>query len=85
MVGGPFRWVRNPGYVSVVTLLVGQALVFGSPGVLGYAVVVAMAFHLVVVLYEEPRLRRQYRADYETYCRVVPRWVPRLGPVPPER
>jgi protein-S-isoprenylcysteine O-methyltransferase Ste14 len=85
VVGGPFRWVRNPGYVSVVTLLVGQALVFGSPGVLGYAVVVAIAFHLVVVLYEEPTLRRQFGTDYETYCRAVPRWVPRLGPAPPQR
>jgi protein-S-isoprenylcysteine O-methyltransferase Ste14 len=85
VVGGPFRWVRTPGYVSVVTLLVGQALVLGSPAVLGYAVVVAIAFHLVVVLYEEPTLRRQFGADYETYCRAVPPWVPRLGPVPSRR
>jgi protein-S-isoprenylcysteine O-methyltransferase Ste14 len=77
--------VRNPGYVSVVTLLVGQALVLGSTAVLGYAVVVAIAFHLVVVLYEEPTLRRRYGADYETYCRAVPRWVPRLGSVSPQR
>jgi len=85
VVGGPFRWVRNPGYVSVVTLLVGQALVFGSPGLLGYAAVVAIAFHLFVILYEEPTLRRRYGADYEMYCRAVPRWVPRFRSVPPER
>jgi len=85
VVGGPFRWVRNPGYVSVVTLLVGQALVFGSPGLLGYAAVVAIAFHLFVILYEEPTLRRRYGADYEMYCRAVPRWVPRFKSVPPER
>ena len=82
VVGGPFRWVRNPGYVSVVTLLVGQALVFGSPGLLGYAAVVAIAFHLFVILYEEPTLRRRYGADYEMYCRAVPRWVPRFKSVP---
>jgi protein-S-isoprenylcysteine O-methyltransferase Ste14 len=80
VVGGPFRWVRNPGYVSVVALLVGQALVFGSPGLLAYAVIVSIAFHLFVVLYEEPALRRQFGADYERYCRAVPRWVPRLRP-----
>lgn len=85
VVGGPFRWVRNPGYISVVSLLVGQALVFGSPGLLGYAVIVAITFHLFVVLYEEPTLRRQFGADYETYCRTVPRWVPRLRPAPQQR
>jgi protein-S-isoprenylcysteine O-methyltransferase Ste14 len=63
----------------------GQALVFGSPRLLGYAVVVAIAFHPIVVLYEEPKLRRQFGTNYETYCRAVPRWVPRLGPVPPQR
>jgi protein-S-isoprenylcysteine O-methyltransferase Ste14 len=85
VVGGPFRWVRNPGYISVVALLVGQALVFGSPRLLGYAVIVAIAFHLFVVLYEEPTLRRQFGADYETYRRAVPRWVPGLRPAPQQR
>ena len=65
VVGGPFRWVRNPGYVSVLALLVGQALLFASPGLLAYAAVVALAFHPFVVLYEEPTLRRQFGADYE--------------------
>jgi len=80
VVGGPFRWVRNPGYLSVVALLVGQALVFGSVVLLVYAAVLALGFHLFVVLYEEPTLRRQFGAEYETYCRTVRRWVPRLGP-----
>ena len=85
VVGGPFRWVRNPGYVSVLALLVGQALFFASPQLFAYAAVVALAFHLFVVLYEEPTLRRQFGADYETYCRAVPRWVPRLRPAPQQR
>jgi protein-S-isoprenylcysteine O-methyltransferase Ste14 len=80
VVGGPFRCVRNPGYVSVLALLVGQALFFATPQLLAYAGVVALAFHLFVVLYEEPTLRRQFGADYETYCRAVPRWLPRLRP-----
>jgi protein-S-isoprenylcysteine O-methyltransferase Ste14 len=63
VVGGPFRGCGTPRYVSVVTLLVGQALVFGSPGLLGYAAVVAIAFHRFVILYEEPTLRREYGAD----------------------
>jgi len=82
VVGGPFRWVRNPGYVSVVALLIGQALLFARPVLLVYAAVAALGFHLFVVLYEEPTLRRQFGADYEVYCRTVPRWIPRLRPAP---
>jgi protein-S-isoprenylcysteine O-methyltransferase Ste14 len=78
VVGGPFRHVRNPGYVAVVAMLVGQGLVLGSRPVLVYAAAVALGFHLFVVLYEEPTLRRQFGADYDAYCRAVPRWVPRL-------
>ena len=58
VVGGPFRWVRNPGYISVIALLVGQALLFGSAVLLACATLVALGFHLFVVFYEEPTLRR---------------------------
>lgn len=77
VVGGPFRWVRNPGYVAVVALLVGQGLVFASPAVLAYAAAVALAFHVFVLVYEEPTLRRTFGSEYDDYCRRVPRWVPR--------
>src|SRR5262249_19139083 len=80
VVGGPFRWVRNPGYIAVIALLLGQALLLGSSAVLAYATVVALGFHLFVVFYEEPTLRRQFGAEYETYCHAVPRWIPRLRP-----
>jgi protein-S-isoprenylcysteine O-methyltransferase Ste14 len=77
VVGGPFRHTRNPGYVAVVSLVVGQGLVFGSPRVLVYAALLALGFHLFVVLYEEPTLRRTFGAEYDAYCRAVPRWLPR--------
>lgn len=80
VVGGTFRYVRNPGYIAVVSLLVGQALLFGSRAVLLYAGGVATAFHAFVVMYEEPTLRRQFGSEYEAYCRAVPRWLPRLRP-----
>ena len=80
VVGGPFRWIRNPGYVAVVSLVVGQALLFGSGAVLAYAAFLAVAFHLFVVFYEEPTLRRQFGTEYESYCREVPRWIPRPRP-----
>jgi len=80
VVGGPFRWIRNPGYVAVVSLVGGQALLLGSGAVLAYAAFLAVAFHLFVVLYEEPTLRRQFGTEYESYCREVPRWIPRPRP-----
>ena len=80
VVGGPFRWVRNPGYVAVVSLVVGQALLFGSGAVLAWAAFLALAFHLFVVFYEEPTLRRQFGQEYDAYCREVPRWFPRRRP-----
>jgi len=79
VVGGPFERVRNPGYVAVVALVLGQALCFGSGAVALYAVLLGLGFHLFVVLYEEPTLRRQFGAEYEAYCQRVPRWLPRLG------
>jgi protein-S-isoprenylcysteine O-methyltransferase Ste14 len=78
VVGGPFRFVRNPGYLGVLAMLFGQGLFLASPAVLVYAAGVAAAFHVFVVLYEEPTLRRQFGATYEEYCREVPRWLPRL-------
>jgi protein-S-isoprenylcysteine O-methyltransferase Ste14 len=80
VVGGSFRYVRNPGYIAVVSLLVGQGLLFGSAALVLYATIVALAFHLFVLGYEEPTLRRQFGAQYDDYCRAVPRWIPRLPP-----
>jgi protein-S-isoprenylcysteine O-methyltransferase Ste14 len=77
VVGGPFRWVRNPGYIAVIGLVVGQGLFFGHLGVLVYAVLLGLAFHLFVLFYEEPTLRRQFGDEYVEYCRRVSRWVPR--------
>ena len=73
VVGGPFRLVRNPRYVAGISLIAGQALLFGSPPLLWYAAGLAVGFHLFVVFYEEPALHRCYGAEYETYCRAVPR------------
>jgi protein-S-isoprenylcysteine O-methyltransferase Ste14 len=79
VVGGPFRYVRNPGYLAVVALVGGQALLFASVWLAVHAAFLGLSFHTFVVLYEEPTLRRQFGAEYEAYCRRVPRWWPRLG------
>ena len=80
VVSGLYRHVRNPMYVAVVTLVIGQALWFGSLDLLAYGAAVWLAFHLFVLLYEEPTLRRQFPDDYADYTRHVRRWLPRLRP-----
>jgi len=80
VVGGPYRLVRNPGYVAVLALLLGQALVLARTELFVYAAAVAIGFHAFVVLYEEPDLRRRFGDDYLAYTRRVRRWVPFMPP-----
>jgi protein-S-isoprenylcysteine O-methyltransferase Ste14 len=77
VVGGSYRYVRNPMYVAVVGLIVGQALLLGRPGLLWYALVVWLAVAAFVRWYEEPTLSRRFGAAYDTYRRAVPAWLPR--------
>ncbi|EJL23388.1 hypothetical protein-S-isoprenylcysteine methyltransferase [Caulobacter sp. AP07] len=79
VVGGAYRFVRNPMYVAVVTLILSQGLLLGQPALLAYGAAVWLAMHLFVVSYEEPRLRADH-PGYEAYVRHVPRWLPRLRP-----
>lgn len=80
VVGGLYRFVRNPMYVAVVAAIAGQGFLFGNIRLLEYGAAVWLAFHLFVLLYEEPTLRSSFGAEYETFCTNVPRWVPRLTP-----
>jgi protein-S-isoprenylcysteine O-methyltransferase Ste14 len=82
VVGGFYRFVRNPMYVAVTALIFGQAVLFASWGVALYGVVIAVAFHTFVLLYEEPTLRQAYGDDYAAYCAATPRWIPRFRPGP---
>ena len=80
VVTGPYRYVRNPMYVAVVTLILGQAVLFGDVALLAYAALVWLAFHIFVLLHEEPTMRATYPAEYAVYIAEVRRWLPRLTP-----
>lgn len=80
IVTGLYRWVRNPMYLAVLTIIAGQSLFLGNSRVAVYGAFVAIGFSLFVLLYEEPTLRRTWGKEYSTYCRNVPRWIPRLRP-----
>jgi protein-S-isoprenylcysteine O-methyltransferase Ste14 len=77
VVGGLYRYVRNPMYLAVLATIVGQALVLARPGLLLYAAAVGAAFIAFVGWYEEPTLAREFGAPYEAYRRAVPAWWPR--------
>jgi protein-S-isoprenylcysteine O-methyltransferase Ste14 len=78
VVGGLYRYVRNPMYVAVTAVIVGQALVLGRPVLALYAAIFVALTMAFVRLYEEPTLRRRFGAEYEAYRRAVPGWWPRL-------
>jgi protein-S-isoprenylcysteine O-methyltransferase Ste14 len=84
VVGGLYRYVRNPMYLAVVAAIVGQALVLGQLGLLLYAAVVGAAMAVFVYGYEEPTLASQFGAQYEAYRRAVPAWWPRRRPWRPD-
>lgn len=75
---GLYRYTRNPMYVTILLIITGTAALFLSPYLAGYAVLLALAFHLRVILYEEPTLRHQFGQDFADYMAQVPRWLPRL-------
>jgi protein-S-isoprenylcysteine O-methyltransferase Ste14 len=72
------RYVRNPMYIGVFGVLLGEAATFRAFVLLKYAAVCFAAAYLFVIFYEEPTLRRQFGESYEQYRRSVPRWIPRL-------
>jgi protein-S-isoprenylcysteine O-methyltransferase Ste14 len=80
VVGGFYRYVRNPMYVAVLSLIIGQALALGQLILFAYAAVVCAAFAAMVHWHEEPALHRQFGEQYDTYRAAVPGWVPRLRP-----
>ena len=83
VVGGLYRYVRNPMYVAVLTVIVGQALILGQLVLLPYAAAFWVITAAFVRWYEEPALTRRFGPDYEAYRRAVPAWRPRLRPWEP--
>ena len=80
VVSGQYRHVRNPMYVAILGMLVGQSLILGSTVLLRYALVVWLVFHAWVLIYEEPKLMAQFGPSYEAYRQNVRRWWPRIRP-----
>jgi protein-S-isoprenylcysteine O-methyltransferase Ste14 len=75
VAGGLYKYSRNPMYVGVIMMLIAEAIFFQSTGLWWYLVVVFIAFHLFILIHEEPRLKQDFGAEYEAYCTRVRRWI----------
>jgi protein-S-isoprenylcysteine O-methyltransferase Ste14 len=78
VVEGLHRYVRNPMYLGVLLIVIGQVVLFRSRTLLYYAASFWLAAHLFVLLYEEPTLQRKFGDEYGNYKQRVPRWIPRF-------
>jgi protein-S-isoprenylcysteine O-methyltransferase Ste14 len=84
VVGGLYRYVRNPMYVAGLAIIVGQALVLAQPILLAYAAAVWLVVASFVHFYEEPTLSGRFGIQYEAHRRAVPAWCPRVRPWRPD-
>jgi len=78
VVRGLYKYIRNPMYVGVLSLVLGEAFWFESKQLFAYAALVFAFFFAFVVFYEEPSLKRKFGEQYENYRAQVPRWIPVL-------
>ena len=78
VVQGLYRYLRNPMYVAVSLILLGEALLIPSWLLVAYWGVFFTLVNVFVIGFEEPFLRRQFGESYERYTREVHRWWPRL-------
>jgi protein-S-isoprenylcysteine O-methyltransferase Ste14 len=80
VVGGVYRYLRNPMYVAVIAVILGQAALLGRPGLVLYAAVFWVVVATFVRVYEEPTLSDRYGEQYAAYRAAVHGWWPRLTP-----
>lgn len=83
VITGLYRWMRNPMYLGMALMLIGEAILLPQiwREMAALTLVLAVAVTVLVHKKEEPDLQRLFGAEYEEYCRQVPRWIPRLTPL----
>jgi protein-S-isoprenylcysteine O-methyltransferase Ste14 len=75
---GLFRYVRNPGYIGGLMILVGEGIFLESYVVFFFAIFMGAMFHIYVIYYEEPSLKKRFGDSYKEYINMVPRWLPQM-------
>ena len=80
VVTGLYRYVRNPIYIALVAVILGQGVLMGDWRLIVYGAALWLFFHVYVVAVEEPTLEQTFGSEYEAFRAAVPRWIPRLTP-----
>ena len=80
IVGGIYSYVRNPMIMGVLTILIGESILFLSKGIFIWAICFFFVNHIYFIKSEEPGLIKKFGKDYEDYKKSVPRWVPKIKP-----
>ena len=80
VVGGLYRYVRNPMYLAVIATILGQAAILGRVVLVAYAAILWATVASFVRFYEEPTLSERYGEPYDAYRRGVRGWWPRATP-----
>ncbi len=75
---GLFTKVRNPFYIGIVAVLIGETIFFQSGVLFIFTAAIWTMFHCFVLFYEEPHLKKVFGASYEEYCKKTPRWIPKF-------
>lgn len=79
VVIGPYAYVRNPMLSGVLTMILGESLIFSSLSVFGWALIFFLINTLYFIFSEEPGLEKRFGCEYLEYKKNVPRWIPRLS------
>jgi protein-S-isoprenylcysteine O-methyltransferase Ste14 len=75
VISGLYKFSRNPMYVGVTLILIGESIFFQTINLWIYSLFVFIAFNIFTMLFEEPRLRKDFGEEYNRYCQKVRRWV----------
>lgn len=75
VVGGLYKYSRNPMYVGVMLALIGEAIFFRSANIWIYLLIVFTVFNMFILFHEEPRLKKDFGEEYRNYCKKVNRWI----------
>jgi len=74
VVAGLYRFVRNPMYIGIILIILGEAILYTSFLLMLYSAILLVIFHIRVVYHEEPKLRVEFGENYANYLVSVPRW-----------
>jgi protein-S-isoprenylcysteine O-methyltransferase Ste14 len=74
VTSGFFAFTRNPMYLGLIAFCVGAAIWFGRPLMYLAPALIFMIENWAFIPFEEAKMRRQFGAQFDAYCKRVRRW-----------